>query len=183
MILTDWEIRKAIEDGDIGVDPFDESLINPASLDIRLGDMFSLTEAQKTQGKRREPYVDPMDKESFNTLTFKVTKDYYLPPRRAVLASMMEKTVLSDNISVKLFGKSSLARLGLMNSPDACWVDCGWVGQLTMELFNSSDFAIRLVPGMKIGQLVFFKHKRASKPYNLTGRYSNQVPGMGSLGI
>ena len=175
MILCDWQLSQYIDQGYIIVTPYDKSLVNPASLDIRLGNQFTTT--NKTVDFIG---VDPTDKESFQTETLE-RDEYWLEPGGVVLASMLEDITLPANISAKLFGKSSLARLGLDNSALGAWVDAGWSGVLTMEFFNQQKFAIKLTPGMKCGQLVFFEHQSASKPYK--GRYSKQTPGMGSLGI
>jgi dCTP deaminase len=184
-LLCDWQIKQYISSEYVIVSPYDESLINPASLDVRLGTHFTETAPCDSNGRAHpegaEIFFDPTDKNSFRSVTEEYRDQFFLNPGAIVIASMMEDITLPGNISAKLFNKSSLARLGLVNSPDACWIDAGWSGVLSMELFNSSKYVIKLTPGMKIGQLVFFEHQSAEKPYK--GRYLRQAPGAGSLGI
>lgn len=174
MLLTDEAIKSLKF-----VTPFDESLVNPTSLDIRLGDQYTFT-----QGKSFPWYslVDPLNKDSFKTETRTLTS-YLLQPKEYILVSMFEHLELPDNISAKVMGKSSLARLGLDNSSAAGWIDAGWRGVITLELTNHSKNVILLTKGMKIGQLIFFKHDRVGKSYSQTGRYYNQIAGQGSLGV
>lgn len=187
-ILVDFEIKAAIREGLIKIDPYDESLVQSASLDIRLGNKFTTTSAAgkglrgMNLGRRGEycTYIDPTDPTTFSTETMELS-EYWLEPKGVVLASMLEDVTIPGNISCKLFGKSSLARLGLDNSSLGMWVDSGWSGVLTMEFFNQSDKVIRLVPGMKCGQICFFKHSHAKKSYK--GRYLRQAPGAGSQGV
>lgn len=177
MILADWQIQKAINDGEIIVTPFDSSLINPSSLDVRLGKMFSWTEPVPITG-----VIDPLNSSSFRTKTME--KDHHiLGPGQAVLGVLLEDITLPDTISVEIKGKSSIGRLFLSNSHWAGWIDPGWSGFLTVELRNDSGFPIRLTPGMKIGQLIFYKHKKVTNPYSVSGRYYKQPPGSGSKGV
>lgn len=181
MILADSNIKSAIAAGSIVVSPYDEAMINPSSLDIRLGDMYTETrpEFQPMNGNGR---VDPLDKKTFLTTTTN-RKHYLLKARSTVLVSMLEHLELPDNISSKLLGKSSLARLGMDNSSLAGWIDAGWRGVITMELTNHAHYDLQLTYGMKIGQLIFFMHDPSEKPYSQTGRYFDQAAGQGSLGV
>lgn len=181
MILSDGNIKAAIAAGSIVVSPYDEAMINPSSLDIRLGDMYTETrpEYQPMNGNGR---VDPLDKKTFVTTTTK-QNSYLLKARSTVLVSMLEHLELPDNISAKLLGKSSLARLGMDNSSPAGWIDAGWRGYITMELTNHAHYDLQLTKGMKIGQLVFFAHTPSEKPYSQTGRYYDQSAGQGSRGV
>lgn len=183
-ILTDWQIKKNINNGFMVVTPYDVELVNPASLDIRFGNKFITTKSREriNLGDRGlYPAIDPLNKDTFYSETIE-RDEYWLAPGENIMISMMEDITLPINISAKLFGKSSLARLGLMNSPDACWVDPGWSGVLVQELFNASRSAIKISYGMKAGQLVFFEHQNAENPYSKTGRYYKQT-NFGSLGV
>lgn len=214
-ILTDHQIRDYISKGIIKVDPFDDSLINPASLDIRLGNKFGRlhTKSKKCRSKLIGPFghhlltgnfeitdeqveksivnmypiIDPLDKDSFETLNWEIDEPdgyIYLDPDDFKLASMYENITLPDFISAELKGKSSLGRLGLMNSSGmAGWIDPNWDGNLVMELYNCGPYSLKLSVGMKIGQLIFFEHEPAEKGYDKTGRYYKQVPGQGSYGL
>lgn len=176
MVLVDWQIREAIEKGWIKVDPFSEGLINPASLDVRLGGNFAKIECTKI-------CVNPMDKSTFKVVEYANEDWFMLQPGEAITASLLEDITLSDSLCAKLYGKSSLARLGLDNSSIGAWVDNGWSGVLTIELFNQAAYPILLTRGMKIGQLVFFETEVCNKPYGEVGRYQRQKRGQGSLGL
>jgi len=186
-VLVDWQIEKEIVQGNIKVSPFDSKLINPNSLDVRLGGKFGIVLAYgddfgKPNPKSIGKYVNPLDSTSFKTV-YMEEDTYLLRPGEFILAHLLEDITLPDNICGKIMGKSSLGRLGLSNSHVAGWVDAGWSGVLTLELFNQSSNKILLSKGMKIGQMVFYLTERAARPYNQTGRYSNQVPATGSLGV
>lgn len=149
-------------------------------MDIRLGKKFGYPVAEKLWNG---VYVtDPQDKTSFKTY-MQDWNHYILRPGEFVLAHLLEDIVLSDSICAELRGKSSLGRLGLDNSSVAGWVDAGWSGVLTIELANHGRYPILLTPGMKIGQMVFHQCAAAEKPYGVTGRYQNQTPGQGSMGL
>ena len=187
MILVDWQIKQAYFNQEIDIDPFDVELINPSSMDIRLGNMFTKIEPSYTYITELSNWksfyiIDPMDRTTFKNNTQKY-QYYELLPGETVLASMYETLSLGQSLSARVLGKSSLARLGLDNSSPAGWIDPGWKGNITLELTNVAKYAIKLTPGMKIGQLVFYKHERVSKSYQQTGRYYDQIAGMGSLGV
>lgn len=176
-ILVDWEIKQAMEWGEIYIFPFDEKLINPQSMDIRLGDSF--TETYLGHGHE---IVNPLNKESFiNKTTAK--NNWVLGGGQSILVSMFEHVKLAPNICAQIKGKSSCGRLHIINSSHAGHVDGGWDGVLTMEIFNAEKYSILLSKEMKIGQLVFTRTSRPSKSYAQTGRYNNQLPGSGSKGI
>lgn len=181
-ILTDWEIEEALEKGDISITPYSKELLNPTSLDIRLGNSFGVI---KRSGGCEQ--VDPKNPLSFRTESRILGDGFFqiLKPHGFIIACTLEHISLGPTISAKCMGKSSLGRLGLENSSMAGWVDPGFSGILTLELYNYSENNIRLTPGMKIGQLVFFRHKEAREPYNkkATSKYKDQSAGQGSKGI
>lgn len=184
MPLVDHEIREAIKAGEIKIDQFDADLINPNSLDVCLGNKFTelLSNDMAWIGGDWVPYINPLKKSTF---TFETTeaKYYDLMPGGFVLGCLLENITLSDNICAEIRGKSSLGRLGLINSAHAGWIDAGWSGVLTIELSNVAHHPIQLTPGMKIGQIIFHRTEVVEKSYSITGRYSNQQAGFGSLGI
>lgn len=179
MILCDGEIKKLIRSGVIEITPFEERLVNPTSLDYRLGRTFG-------EVYRHGDYIDPSDKESFTTI-YQEADSYGLPPGGFVVACSLESISLPNFISAYAIGKSSLGRLGLQSStPFAGWIDPGFSApSLTLELFNASQNMILLKAGMKIGQYIFCLHHQAEKPYGSegVGRYQGQLPGTGSKGI
>lgn len=170
MILSDSEIRALCEQG--MVTPFDPALVNPASLDVRLGDRLLIESAESA-----ELVEYPLDRH---------TEDhpYWLVPGQFVLAETVETFHLPDFIAAQFMLKSSRARSGLEHLM-AGYCDPGWHGsRLTLELKNVRQLQpIPIWPGLKIGQMVF--HRMAQVPersYAITGRYNGHQTVMGSLG-
>lgn len=183
MILNDDQINVYITEGLITVDPFDPSLINPSSLDLRLGNVF--TKVKPSLLSTAMPgVIDPTNKHSIGSETYKNDK-YVLMPGEFILSCLLENITLPDYVSAEIRGKSSLGRLGLDNSSVAGWIDAGWSGVLTIELVNHGHHPILLTKGMKIGQMVFHTHAPALYPYNkkATSKYMYQEPGQGSKGV
>lgn len=175
MLLPDHEILTAVESGRVGIDPWDPSLVQPASLDVRLGEEFraricdpatlEITNgASKVLVRRSEDRVHrgPID----------------LLPGQFVLAHTLETITLPADIAARVEGKSSLARLGLLTHATAGFADPGFSGQITLELFNLSQENIPLVPGQPIGQLCFIPlTSPAKRPYGSpgVGHYQGQT--------
>lgn len=171
MILCDWEIR-ALCEGQSMVEGYDPALVNPASLDVRLGHLLQV-ERRFSSGMRMV-CISGRTQE----------RPYWLHPSHFVLGHTLEVFNLPDNIAAQFVLKSSRAREGLEHLL-AGYCDPGWNGSvLTMELHNSRRLhAIPLWPGMKIGQMVF--HRMSSRPlssYAETGRYNGHKTVHGSLG-
>lgn len=170
MILCDWEIR-ALCDGGM-VSPFDPSLVNPASLDVRLGTTLLIESAES-------PAMVPVDISKYTE-----AKPYELVPGQFALAETIEVFCLPCNVAAQFMLKSSRAREGLEHLM-AGYCDPGWNGsKLTMELHNSRQLhRIPLWPGMRIGQMVFHRMSCApSRDYSSTGRYNQQPHVQQSLG-
>lgn len=191
MILVDHEIIRAIEDGSLVVDPFDESLVNPASLDIRLGNVFGIVEKVPDQRpitnlplSEWEGWnaIDPTNPNTFETIL--VERDTFcLKPGCFIIATTLETIGFGSQIAGIVKGKSSLGRLGLANSSVAGFIDPAFKSRITLELYNYSKNPILLKAGMKIGQIVFYRTEKPTNDYSVKGRYMNQIAGMGSLGI
>jgi dCTP deaminase len=170
VILADWEIQNACHDG--LVVPFTEELLNPASLDVRLGAELLIESAQSS-----DLVTYPL---RFHTQA----EPYLLKPGQFVLAQTIEVFNLPDTIAAEFRLKSSRAREGL-DQALAVWADPGWHGSvLTMELRNNRQLhPIPLWYGMRIGQMVF--HRMSARPkqsYAKTGRYNGHRTVVGSLG-
>jgi dCTP deaminase len=170
MILADWQIAERCRAGMIT--PFDPSLVNPASLDVRLGDLLLIESAQSPQ---LVPY--PLNRHSQDD-------PYELRPGQFCLAQTLEVFHLPDDIAAQFMLKSSRAREGLEHLM-AGYCDPGWHGSvLTLELHNSRQlWSVGLWPGMKIGQIVF--HLMAERPvasYAQTGRYNGDSAVQASRG-
>jgi dCTP deaminase len=170
VILPDHQIHALCEQG--MVTPFDPALVNPASLDVRLGGTLLIESAQ---GPELVPY--PLEGHSQE-------QPYWLAPGQFVLAQTVEVFSLPPTIAAQFMLKSSRAREGLEHLM-AGYCDPGWSGSvLTLELHNSRQLhSVALWPGMRIGQMVF--HRMASTPerdYRETGRYCNDTTVQASKG-
>ncbi len=169
MILSDNTIKRLLESGELKISPLEEEQIQPASVDIRLGRTFCVIEDSSTG-------VVTLDKE-VNYKTFEADK-YIILPGQFVLATTMEYFELPDNLTAFVEGRSSLGRMGLFIQ-NAGWVDPGFKGEITLELFNANRCAIELKAGRRIGQLVFAQlDDNALRPYR--GKYQGQRGATGS---
>lgn len=158
-----------LQEGTLEIAPLTEEQIQPASVDVRLGNTFSVVEDSPSG-------IITMDKEiPYKTIK---TDTYILLPGQFVLATTMEYFSLPNNLTAFVEGRSSLGRMGLFIQ-NAGWVDPGFKGEITLELFNANRCAIELKAGRRVGQLVFAEmDKDALKPYN--GKYQGQKGATGS---
>ena len=162
MLLSDRDIRAEIDAGRVGLDPFDAAMVQPSSVDVRLDRMFRVFE------NHRYPHIDPSVEQSELTRQVEPTGDepFILHPGEFVLGSSLEIITLPDDVAARLEGKSSLGRLGLLTHSTAGFIDPGFSGHVTLELSNVATLPIKLWPGMKIGQLCFFRlSSPAEHPY------------------
>ena len=162
MLLCDRDIRAGIDSGRIGLDPWDPSMVQPASVDVRLDRYFRLFD------NHRYPSIDPREEQPELTRLVETRTDeaFILHPGEFVLASTFEQVTLADDVAARLEGKSSLGRLGLLTHSTAGFIDPGFQGHVTLELSNMATLPIKLWPGMKIGQLCFFQlSSPAEQPY------------------
>ena len=169
MILSDKTIMKMRENGTLRIEPLQDGQIQPASVDIRLGNTFSIVEDSPSG-------IITME----NAIHYKTiqTDRYLLLPGQFVLATTMEYFALPDNLTAFVEGRSSLGRMGLFIQ-NAGWVDPGFEGEITLELFNANRCAIELQAGRRVGQLVFAKlDDHALNPYR--GKYQGQRGATGS---
>jgi len=170
MILVDWQIIDRIERGYIKIDPFDPELVQPNSIDIRLGNHF----VWYTPGP---DVIDPYDRDSVTTDTEGIfSDDITLDPGKFVLAETYEILTLPDNVVASIEGKSSIARLGIELHQTGGWIDAGFSGSITLEMCNVNQRPVKMHAGMPIGQLVFYTTERAACPYNFKkdAKYLNQ---------
>jgi dCTP deaminase len=166
MILSDRDIREAIESGRVEVDPFDPTCIQPSSVDLHVDAQF------RVFANSRYPYIDVRAEMPELTELVEVKDDepFILHPGEFVLGSTVERVRLPDDLVARLEGKSSLGRLGLLIHSTAGYVDPGWDGYLTLELSNVANLPITIYPGMKIGQLSFVQMSEpAEAPYGSGG--------------
>src|SRR5579875_241720 len=149
MILSDRSIREAIESGRLGVQPYDPSLIQPASLDVRLDNKFLVFRNTK------RPFIDvkePAD-DLMEMIEVAPNEPMYLHPREFILASTVERVRLPSDLVARLEGRSSLGRLGIVIHSTAGFIDPCFDGNVTLEISNMASMPVTLYPGMRIGQL------------------------------
>jgi dCTP deaminase len=163
MVLSDRTIRRLIDAGRIGIDPYDESLLQPSSVDVRVDRLFRVFR------NSRYPYIDVKEPMEELTELLEVSDDeqpFILHPGEFVLGSTLERVTLPDDLVARLEGKSSLGRLGLLIHSTAGFIDPGWDGHVTLELSNVANLPITLYVGMRIGQLSFVQlTEPAETPY------------------
>jgi len=163
MILVDWQILDRITRGSIKIDPYDPRLVQPNSLDIRLGSHF-------VWYTRSGTVIDPYNKDSVSSGIEEVHADsFILNPGQFVLAETLECIGLPDNVVATIEGKSSIARLGVTLHQTGGWIDAGFRGTITLEMANVNSRPVKVYAGMPIGQLVFYTTERAEKPYDKKG--------------
>lgn len=172
MLLSDRDISAELAAGRIGLDPTEPEMVQPSSVDVRLDRFFRLFDNHKY------PYIDPAEDQPELTHLLEVDADkpFILHPGEFVLGSTFEQVTLPDDIAARLEGKSSLGRLGLLTHSTAGFIDPGFTGHVTLELSNVATLPIKLWPGMKIGQLCFFKLTSPSqKPYGAGATFSRYL--------
>ena len=162
MLLSDRDLSAAVKEGRLGLDPFDPSLVQPASVDVRLDRWFRVFNNSKYT------HIDPSVQQDDLTSLLEIAdgEPFVLHPGEFVLGSTLETVTLADDLAARLDGKSSLGRLGLLTHSTAGFIDPGFSGHVTLELSNVANLPITLWPGMKIGQLCIFTLSSAAEhPY------------------
>ena len=173
-VLSDRDIRAAMQAGRVRVDPSDPSCLQPSSVDLHLDREFRVFR------NNRYPYIDVRQAQPDLTEIVSIEDDepFILHPGEFVLGQTLEWVELPDDLVARLEGKSSLGRLGLLIHSTAGYVDPGWKGNLTLELSNVANLPIALYCGMKIGQISFFKMSSpVERPYGskeLGSKYQGQ---------
>ena len=161
-VLSDATITRFVNEGRIKIAPWDARLVQPASVDLRLGDSFRVFHNHRASAidLRRPP----------ENLTEEVLvpqgESFVIHPGEFCLGRTLEWVELPDDIVARIEGKSSLGRLGLIVHATAGFCDPGWKGALTLELNNLTRVPIKLYPGLEIAQLSFMMLDRpAERPY------------------
>lgn len=169
MILSDGTLKKMMNSGELVVEPIGENGLQPASIDCRIGDHYLV-----------------VDDNHSGILTFNEEIKYreivgdsvVIPPHSFLLATTMEYIKLPTNVTAFVEGRSSIGRMGLFIQ-NAGWVDSGFEGQITLELYNANSLPIKLDAGRRVCQLVFCQmDKPAERPYS--GKYQGQRNSVGS---
>ena len=173
MLLSDRDIKSELSSGRVVLEPYDEAMVQPSSVDVRIDRWFRLFD------NHRYPVIDPSQDQPDLTRLVEVAKGepFVLHPGEFVLASTFEVVTLPDDVAARLEGKSSLGRLGLLTHSTAGFIDPGFSGHVTLELSNMATMPVQLWPGMKIGQLCFFRlSSSAEHPYG-SARYGSRYLG------
>jgi dCTP deaminase len=173
VLLSDRDIRAELAAGRVVLEPFDESMVQPSSVDVRMDKYFRVFE------NHRYPHIDPAEEQSELTRLVEPEpgEPFILHPGEFVLASTYEVVTLPDDVAGRLEGKSSLGRLGLLTHSTAGFIDPGFSGHVTLELSNVATLPIKLWPGMKIGQLCLFRlSSPAEHPYG-SAQYGSRYQG------
>jgi dCTP deaminase len=174
-VLSDGTIRELVESGRIKIDPWDPGLVQPASVDLRLGDSFRVFHNHRTTAiDLREPPTNLTEE-----VVASAEDGFVIHPGEFCLGRTLEWVELPADIVARIEGKSSLGRLGLIVHATAGFCDPGWRGTLTLELNNLTRVPIKLYPGLLIAQLSFMTLDRAAeRPYGsdeLGSHYQGQV--------
>jgi dCTP deaminase len=173
VLLSDRDILAEIDAGRVALNPWDPAMLQPSSIDVRLDRFFRVFENHKY------PHIDPSEDQP--DLTREVVPDgddpFILHPGEFALGSTYEVVSLPDDVAARVEGKSSLGRLGLLTHATAGFIDPGFTGHVTLELSNVATLPIKLWPGMKIGQLCFFRlTSPAEHPYG-SAKYGSRYQG------
>jgi dCTP deaminase len=174
VVLSDRTIRAEIEAGRIEIDPFDDSRVQPSSVDLRVDRKFRVFH------NARHPFIDvrkPME-DLTELVIAEGDRPFILHPGEFVLGQTLERVSLPDDLVARLEGKSSLGRLGLLIHSTAGFVDSGFSGNLTLELSNVANLPITIYFGMPIGQISFMRMDGpVDSPYgsqNTASKYQGQ---------
>ncbi len=173
MVLSDRSIREEVAAGRIVIDPFDDAMVQPGSVDVRVGNAFRVFR------NSRYAYIDvkqPMD-DLTELVTIEGDEPFILHPGEFVLGVVAERLTLPADIVAALDGKSSLGRLGLVVHQTAGIIDAGFDGHITLELANMANLPITVYAGMRIAQLSFLTLTTpADHPYG-SGRLGSKYQG------
>jgi len=173
-VLSDRDIRAALEAGTVKIRPYDPVDLQPSSVDLHLDRAFRVFR------NNRYPFIDVRQPQPDLTELLRVEEDeqFILHPGEFVLGQTLEWVELPNDLVARLEGRSSLGRLGLLIHSTAGYVDPGWKGNLTLELSNVANLPIALYAGMRIGQISFFRMSSpVERPYGspeLRSRYQGQ---------
>jgi dCTP deaminase len=174
VVLSDRTIQRLLAEGRIEIEPYDEALLQPSSVDVRVDRFFRVFR------NSRYPFIDvKQEQEDLTELVEIDGEPFILHPGEFVLGSTLERIKLPDDLVARLEGKSSLGRLGLLIHSTAGFIDPGWNGHVTLELSNVANLPITIYHGMKIGQISFMQlSESADNPYgsgDLGSKYQGQM--------
>ena len=180
MILSDHDIRDAIDSGRIKIDAPDDKFrenIGPSSLDLRCGAHFKVYEHTKFS------LLDPADPATFENCSRMLEvknpgEPFIVQPNDFILGVTLEKITLPNDLVARVEGRSSLGRLGIIVHSTAGFVDPGFAGTITLEITNINKMPVALYPGMRVCQLAFetlTSPAEVDYSQKATQKYQNQV--------
>jgi dCTP deaminase len=178
MILSDGDILRRLDEGDLVVEPIDDPdlQIQPASIDLRLGREF--LEFQRTNISCIHPTKEEEVDEYVTETVVDPDDEFVLHPGDFVLGTTKERVEIPPDLLAHVQGRSSLGRLAIVIHATAGVIDPGYTGQITLELSNLGTAPVALTPDMRISQLIFTEMKSAAeKPYGIErgSKYQEQV--------
>lgn len=169
MILSDTKIIQMLDEGTLAISPLSDDQIQPASVDVRIGSHFL---------KIKEHQVGFISLDTKTEYESFESDEIIIPPQSFLLATTLEYVKLPNHLTAFVEGRSSIGRMGLFIQ-NAGWVDPGFEGQITLELYNANRLPIKLIRGWRICQLVFaLMDQAAARPYQ--GKYQGQRDATGS---
>lgn len=168
MFYSDVDIREAMNKGLLVIDPYEDSQIQPASIDLRLGRTFKVP--------KHKTHIDISTEVEYSDVE---ADSFIIKPKSFVLATTIERVALSVDILAMVQGRSSVGRMGLFIE-NAGWVDPGFDGQITLELFNACNSAITIEAGRRICQLAIAEMKTPASGIGYSGKYQFQSGATGS---
>lgn len=179
MILSDRDIKAAITSGRVKIDSTQKELfphIHASSMDLRLGNIFKVYEHSKYA------LLDPKNPKTFaqnmRIITVADGDPFIVQPGEFILGVTQETITVPDDLVVRVEGRSSLGRLGIIVHSTAGFVDPGFSGTITLEISNLNRLPVALYPGMRICQLAFeMMTSPAETPYNSKpgSKYQGQI--------
>ena len=168
-MLADRDIQRSLIEGDLVIDPYDPSALQPSSYDVTLDRHFLVPSRLVTE-------IDMADVQPGHMVPMVANGDgFVMEPGDFVLGSTRERVKIGDRLLGRVEGKSSIGRLGLLVHLTAGFIDPGFEGQVTLELFNAAPWEITLYPGQKIAQLAF--SALMSHPLRTYGQAGNHYQG------
>lgn len=167
MILGNWAIRIAIEEHHLKLEPFTDSAIQPTSIDLHLANDILIPQMNTAQ------FTDASRPISYTQMQVSAV---FIPAHGFLLARTVERVTLDKTLTAFVEGRSSVGRMGLFIQ-NAGWVDPGFDGTITLELFNALPNPVRIPVGTRICQLVVAEAKGADA---YKGKYQGQIGTRGS---
>lgn len=176
MVLSDVDIIERISSDELEIEPYKESNVEPASVDLRLGSTFLLVKVKKEYTEERgfSVTLDDVD----DTFRYEETEDSVrIKPNELVLATTKERVSMPDDLAAEVLGRSSLGRLGISVHQTAGYIDPGFSGEITLELSNHGPAPVKLHSGERVCQIVFSEcSSPALHPYgHEDSHYQNQT--------